>query len=77
MMGLANQINSELDNVEKLILKIFSVNYKAICLSDDEWQNCIKEFKNNKEKFKFLEEKNTVEINKVKTLKEKAKELFE
>ena len=75
LIGIANQINNDLDLAEKIIEKSFSDKYKLICLSKEEWDNYTQEYKENKDKFKYQEE---VEIKKNKnTLKEKAKELFE
>ena len=73
--GIANQLNSEIDSIEKIIKKIFEKDYKIICLSKNEWDSYTLEYKNNKDKFKYKEE---IIIEKKKnTLKEKAKELFE
>lgn len=76
LIGISNQINSELDNIDKLICRVFNNNYKCICLSNDEWQKYISEYKNNKEKFKYIEEYSENKDNNAKSLKEKAKELF-
>lgn len=73
--GLANQINNDIITVEKIIEKAFNLKIKAVCISEQEWKNYTEEYKNNKEKFKYREE--TKEENKNKTLKEKAKELFD
>ncbi len=73
--GIANQLNNDIDSVEKIIKKIYSTDYKIICLSKKEWDNYTLEYKNNKERFKYREE-----IKKEKnkdSLKEKAKELFD
>ena len=75
--GLATQINGELDIVEKIFFKSFDENYKIICLSEEEWKKYTEEYKNNKEKFKYTEEKDTINKKESKSLKEKAKELFE
>ncbi len=73
--GLANQINNDIITVEKIIEKAFNLKIKAICISEQEWKNYTEEYKNNKEKFKYKEE--VKEENKNKSLKEKAKELFD
>ncbi len=73
--GIANQINSDIDTVEKIINKIFSIKYKIVCLSKGEWDNYTIEYKNNKDKFKYVNEPNKEK--KKDSLKEKAKELFE
>ena len=75
LIGIANQINKDIETTEKIIEKTFSDKYKIICLSKEEWDKYTQEYKNNKEKFKYQEE---VEIKKKNnTLKEKAKELFD
>ena len=75
LIGISNQINTDITTVEKIIEKTFSEKYKIICLSKEEWDNYTQEYKKNKDKFKYQEE---VEIKKKNnTLKEKAKELFE
>jgi len=75
LLGIANQLNNDIDNIEKLIFAVFKSSYKIICLSDDEWQKCIKDYKNNKDKFKYITENDN--NNNAKTLKQKAKELFD
>ncbi|MBR1385763.1 MAG: DNA polymerase III subunit gamma/tau [Bacilli bacterium] len=78
LIGMANQINKELDKVEKIINKVFDFDCKIICISDEEWKNYTLEYKNNKEKFKYTEEKTiNNQVQKKKSLKEKAKELFD
>ena len=73
--GIANQLNNDIDLVEKIINKIYSKEYKVICLSKTEWDNYTLEYKEDKSKFKYKEE---IKIEKKKdSLKEKAKELFE
>jgi hypothetical protein len=74
MIGIANQINSELDITEKIIEKSFGAKYKIICLSKEEWDKYTLEYKNDKTKFKYQEEEKKEKKN---TLKEKAKELFD
>ena len=49
--------------------------YKVVCLSKEEWDNYTQEYKNDKSKFKYIEE--IKEKKKTNSLKEKAKELFE
>ena len=48
---------------------------KTVCLSEQEWKKYTEEYKKDKTRFTYKEEP-TVEI-KTKSLKEKAKELFE
>ena len=74
LIGIANQINSEIDSTEKIIEKIFDKNFKIICLSKEEWDNYTLEYKNDKSKFKYQEEEKKEKKN---SLKEKAKELFD
>ena len=73
--GIANQINSDIETVEKIIQKVFLKEFKIVCLSKDEWDNYTKEYKKNKDKFKYKEEQKNEKKNS--SLKEKAKELFE
>ena len=75
MNGIANQINNDLDLIEKIIEKTFNQKYKVICLSKEEWDNYTKEYKENKDKFKYKEE--VIKEKKNSTLKDKAKELFD
>lgn len=76
--GLAAQINDDIDTVEKIFNKAFNKDFKVICLSEKEWKNYTEEYKKDKSKFVYTEEI-TIEKkdNKNKTLKEKAKELFD
>lgn len=74
LIGISNQLNNDLTNVENLFYKIFDNKFKVIFLSNDEWQKCKNEYKNNKEKFKYIEEIKA--NNNAKTLIEKANELF-
>ena len=73
--GLSSQINNNIDDIEKIILKAININVKCICLAEQEWKKYIDIYKNDKNIFKYKEEPNNVESKK--TLKEKAKELFE
>ncbi len=75
LKGLANQINDDTINVEKIIEKAFNIKVKVICLSEEEWKQYTEEYKNNKEKFKYVEENKQEKEHK--SLKEKAKELFD
>ena len=75
LKGIANQINGDIETVEKIIDKVFSKQFKVICLSKEEWDKYTQEYKENKEKFKYVEEK--TKSKKDKTLKEKAKMLFD
>lgn len=76
MKGLATQLNSDIITVEKIFKKVFGIDNKIVCLSQDEWKEYTLEFKNNKDKFKYQEETETKPSSK-QSLKEKAKELFE
>ena len=73
MVGLSEEINNDLVNVEKIIEIVFNIKYKPICITESEWKKYIEDYKINKNKFQYIEEKS----NKKKTLQEKAKELFE
>lgn len=75
LKGIANQLNGDIDLVEKVIEKTFSKQFKVICLAKEEWDKYTQEYKENKEKFKFVEEKKKNKNNN--TLKEKAKMLFD
>ncbi len=75
MGGIASQVNTELSVVEKIFYKIFSKKYKVICLPESTWKRYTDEYKENKEKFTYIEEK--INEKKNKTLKEKARELFD
>ncbi len=75
LKGLANQINNDTINVEKIFEKAYNMKVKIICLSEEEWKKYTEEYKNNKEKFKYTEEVQKEKQHK--TLKEKAKELFD
>ena len=75
LKGIANQLNGDIDLVEKVIEKTFSKQFKVICLSKDEWDKYTQEYKENKDKFKYVEEKKKSKNNN--TLKEKAKMLFD
>lgn len=77
LTGMANQINKELDKVEQIINKVFEFDCRIICLSDEEWKKYTLEYKNNKDKFKYIEEVINNKDQKKKSLKEKAKELFD
>ena len=73
--GLATQLNNEMDTVEKIFKNAFDKEFKIICLSEQEWKNYIEEFKKDKNKFSYKEE--PIVEKKQKTLKDKAKELFD
>lgn len=75
LAGLSAQINSEIESVEKIFTKTFKKDFKIICLSENEWKKYTEEFKKDKSKFSFKEEP-VIEKSK-KTLKDKAKELFD
>jgi len=74
--GVSESINTDIINVEKIIEKVFNNKYKVICVSESEWNNYIDMYKKDKNVFVYKEE--TInEEKKAKSLKEKAKELFE
>ena len=73
--GIATQVNSDGDNANKIIYKTFNKKFDIVCLSEEEWKNYTIEYKNNKDKFKYVEEPK--KENKKQTLKDKAKELFD
>lgn len=74
--GISQQLNNDINSVEKIINKAFESDYKIICLNEEEWNNYRLEYKSNKEKFVFKEEPNNNKKEN-KSLKEKAKDLFE
>ena len=74
--GLAEQINDEIDNVAKIFEICLSINLKPICISEKEWSEYIRIYKNDKNYFKFTEEKEVKQKSNL-SLREKAKELFE
>ena len=76
LKGLSDQINVSKSDVEKIFKKIFNDNYKIICITEKEWKEYIEEYKKDKTKFVYKEEPKEKETNK-KTLKDKAKELFD
>jgi len=73
--GLSNQINNSIDSVEKILEKVFNNKYKAVCITEDEWHEYIEKYKKDKAAFVYREEQ--VKLNSKKTLKDKARELFE
>ena len=73
--GIAEQINNDIESVEKIFEKVFNKRYKVICISEKEWNEYILIYKKNKDFFKYSEELSSNE-KKEKTLKEKAYELF-
>jgi DNA polymerase-3 subunit gamma/tau len=52
----AEVFNNNLGIIEKLISKAFNHSYRAIAVDSDEWENIKKEFKENKQNFKYAEE---------------------
>jgi DNA polymerase III gamma/tau subunit len=74
LAGLSEQINNDLNSVEKIFEIIFNNRYKVICITEDEWKNYTLEYKKDKSSFVYREE---TEKKGKKTLKEKAKELFD
>ena len=73
--GIATQVNSDIDVVNKIINQTFGGKYMVVCLSEDDWKKYTAEYKNNKDKFKYQEEPKNEKTKK--TLKDKAKELFD
>ena len=75
LQGLADQINNNIDSVEKIIEKVFNNKYKAVCITEQSWSDYKERYKKDKSAFVYKEEvkKSTTK----KTLKDKAKELFE
>ena len=77
--GLCEQINNDLNNVEKILEIILNNSYKVICLSENEWNKYIDLYKKNSSLFVYTKE-NDVKPKKEKssmTMKEASKELFE
>ena len=75
LKGIATQVNSDIDNANKIINKTFDKKFVIVCLSEEEWKTYTLEYKNNKEKFIYVEEPK--KENNKQTLKDKAKELFD
>lgn len=75
LIGISEQINSDLYSVEKIFEKVFNKSYRVICITEKEWNEYIDLYKKDKTNFKYIEEKN-IDYGK-KTLKDKAKALFE
>ncbi len=77
--GLSTQLNNDLNIIEKIFKMAFDEEYKIICISEQEWKKYIEEYKNDKSKFKYVVEiENKDKLNTSnKSLKEKAKELFD
>lgn len=73
--GTSLQINNSLDDVEKILKKAMNVELKPICLTEIEWKNYTEIYKKDKNSFTYIEEQNKKKEKK--TLKEKAKELFD
>ena len=79
LSGLCEQINNDLNNVEKIIEIILNSKYKVICLSENEWNKYIDLYKKDKSLFVYTKEeiKKTKKENSGMTIKEISKELFE
>ena len=77
LKGLSTQLNNDLNTIEKIFKMAFNEEYKVICISEEEWKKYIEEYKNDKSKFKYVVEKNNKVNTSNKSLKEKAKELFD
>ncbi len=75
LSGIASQINEDNSSVEKIFELVFNEKLKTVCLSEQEWKTYTEEYKKDKTKFTYKEEPNIEK--KSKSLKEKAKELFE
>ncbi len=73
MAGISEEINNDLVSVEKILEIVFNIKYKPICVTEKEWNQYIEEYKKDRNKFQYVEEKEPTK----KSLKEKAKELFE
>jgi len=73
--GIAEQLNNDIYNVEKIFEIVFEKKYKIICISENEWNEYIELYKKDKNYFKY-EEESDVPIKKEMSLKEKAKDLF-
>ncbi len=76
LVGLSEQINNDIYKVDKIFEKIFENKYKVICLSENEWNQYIKMYKQDKNSFKYTEEHDILKNEKT-SLREKARELFE
>jgi DNA polymerase-3 subunit gamma/tau len=75
--GLSEQINDDINSVEKIIEKVFNNKYKAVCISESDWNNYIDLYKKDKSLFVYNKEEISSDNKKKSTLKDKAKELFE
>ena len=75
--GLSDQINSDLNGVEKIIEIIFNNKYKAICISEKDWKNYTALYKEDKSLFVYEKEESKKTKSNEKSLKEKAADLFE
>ena len=74
--GISESINNDLLTVEKILKKVFNLDYKTICVSEKEWNDTIELFKKDKESFVYKKEEDKQNKDE-KSLKDKAKELFE
>ena len=75
--GISDQINSDLNCVEKILEIIFNNKYKAICVSEKDWNSYIELYKQDKSSFVYEKEETTKNKPAEKSLKEKAADLFE
>ena len=75
--GISESINNDLISVETIFNKIFNLNYKAICVSESEWNDTIEAYKKDKTVFTYQQEEVKKTKKEEKNLKEKAKELFD
>ena len=76
LIGISEQINSDIYKVDEIFEKIFQKKYKTICLSETEWNQYIEMYKVDKNSFKYIEENDIVK-NEKNNLRKKARELFE
>ena len=77
LVGISESINNDLLSVETIFNKVFNLNYKAICVSETEWNEKIEEYKKDKSVFTYQQEIAKKKEKEEKNLKEKAKELFD
>lgn len=77
LKGLSDQINSDLNGVEKIIEIIFNNKYKAICISENDWKNYRALYKEDKSLFVYEKEESKKTKSNERSLKEKAADLFE
>lgn len=59
--NLSNEFNEKITIIEELIFKIFSVNYKVISTTKEDWEIIKTKFNNNKSSFVYKEETCNIE----------------